>query len=124
MSETLRWTWPMSTRGSMLTRADDSEPPLCCLVLAGREHLRPPALHSQPLGPPRRRCVQRTERKQAQADEKRLDPGGHGSPPFGGRETWRTRVPKRGSHLLSSDGHRLTMSSAEVKIGVGAGETR
>src|SRR2546430_1435644 len=48
MSETLRWTWPMSTRGSMLTRADDSDPPPCCLALAGREHRSlPPCTHSR-----------------------------------------------------------------------------
>src|SRR5205814_4844451 len=47
------------------------------------------------------------------------------SPPFELRtKTWRTAVPKRGSHLLSSGGPRLTMSSAEVKIGVRAGATR
>ena len=66
----------------------------------------------QRLRAPRRRGVQRSEHDHAEHDQQRLNPGGHETTSFraDGELGMQRPYPRRGRHLLSSCGSRLTMS--------------
>src|SRR5436190_1864541 len=78
MSETLRWTCPMSTRASIASLTRGS-------LRAGARNAPPPS--QLPLRAPGKGAVHRRESKRAEEHEERLHATGHAVPPFRPRAT-------------------------------------